>query len=71
MKQLGNLAVVCAQRRDALLQVSHGDATVFVGYGPNRAILQAKWRDDDMIQQIIYELNYGKYAERDDRKEAL
>ncbi|MDR1329780.1 MAG: hypothetical protein LBK23_09290 [Oscillospiraceae bacterium] len=68
MKQLGNLAVVCAQRRDALLQVSDGDATVFVGYGPNRTVLQAKWRDNETILKIIYELNHGKYA---DRKEAL
>ena len=47
MKQLGNLAVVCAQR---------------TGEGPERAVLTAKWDDDETIQSIIRELNFGRYA---------
>jgi len=64
MKQLGNLALICARRRDALLQVSNGRATVFVGTGPDRCAIAAEWNDDARIERMIYELNYGKYAEK-------
>jgi alkanesulfonate monooxygenase SsuD/methylene tetrahydromethanopterin reductase-like flavin-dependent oxidoreductase (luciferase family) len=64
MKQLGNLAVICARRRDALLQVSNGRATLFVGTGPDRGAITAEWDDDARIEKMIYELNYGRFAER-------
>ncbi len=65
MKQLGNLAIVCAQRSDVLLQIFDGYASVYVGEGPNRAYMSAKWDDDDAIRGFITELNYGKYANRE------
>ena len=37
MKELGNLAVVCAGRMDVLLQIYDGYACVYVGEGPERA----------------------------------
>lgn len=43
MKQLGNLAIVCARRKNTLMQINGGSVTVFIGKGPNRATLTAKW----------------------------
>lgn len=62
MKQLGNLAVVCAQRPDVLMQIYGSEVSVHVGEGPERAVLSTKWDDDETIQSIIRELNFGRYA---------
>lgn len=53
MKQLGNLAVVCAQRPDVLMQIYGSEVSVHVGEGPERAVLSTKWDDDKTIQSII------------------
>ena len=58
MKQLGNLAVVCAQRPDVLMQIYGSEVSVHTGEGPERVVLTAKWE----IQSIIRELNFGRYA---------
>lgn len=63
MKQLGNLAIVCAKRKDTLLQMLNGNVAIHLGDGPNRAVLSAEWDDDEKIPAIIYELNFGKYKE--------
>ena len=62
MKQIGNLAVVCARRQDVLLQVGSEKVCVHVGAGPERNTLHAAWNDDDAIQRIVHELNFGRYA---------
>lgn len=62
MKQLGNLAMVCAQRPEVLLQLHNGQATVHAGAGPDRAVLAAAWDNDVEISNIIHELNFGRYA---------
>lgn len=62
MKQLGNLAVVCAQRPDVLMQIYGGEVSVHAGEGAERAVLSTKWDDDEKIQIIIRELNFGRYA---------
>ncbi len=41
MKQLGNLAMVCAQRSDVLMQLHNGEVSVHVGDGPERAVICA------------------------------
>ena len=41
MKQLGNLAIVCAKRMDILLQIYDGYACVYVGEGPDRSSMIA------------------------------
>ena len=61
MKQLGNLAVVCAQRPDVLMQIYGSEVSVHVGEGPERAVLSTKW-DDETIQSIIRALNFGRDA---------
>ena len=67
MKQLGNLAVVCAKKKDVLLQIHNGVVSVHYGAGHTRETATAKWDDDAAISAIVYELNFGKDAEQ--RKE--
>ena len=55
MKQLGNLAVICAQRpelRGGLVLVQ----------AKNRAAMEAAWNDDTRIEKMIYELNFGAFS---------
>ena len=68
MKQLGNLAVVCAQRPDVLMQIYGSEVSVHVREGPERAVFSTKWDDDEAIQHIIRELNFGRYASDSQRR---
>lgn len=63
MKQLGNLAIVCATRKNVLFQVLDGKVTVYVGVGPDKAVLATDWDNDDEILDIVRELNFGNYKE--------
>lgn len=63
MKQLGNLALVCARRKNTLLQVLNGEVSVHIGRGPSEAALVADWNNDEQISKIIRKLNFGKYKE--------
>ena len=63
MKQLGNLAVVCAGRANVLLQVFNGKISVHAGQGPDRKTLEADWADDKTVSKIIHELNFGRYSD--------
>ncbi len=65
MRQLGNLAIVCAKRPEVLLQIYDGVVCVFIGQGPNRTHMKASWDDDDSVSEIIKELNFGKYARKE------
>ena len=58
MKQIGNLAIVC----DVLMQIYGGTVSIHVGEGPERTTLSTAWEDDDTIQDMIRELNFGRYA---------
>lgn len=69
MKQIGNLAIVCAQRPDVLMQIYGGTVSIHVGEGPERATLSAAWEDDDTIQDMIRELNFGRYTAHPRKKE--
>ena len=62
MKQLGNLALVCARRPEVLMQLHDGQVAVHMGAGPDRKTLAAAWDDDEKISGIIRELNFGRYA---------
>ncbi len=70
MKQLGNLAIVCAKREDVLMQIHDGVVSVHFGAGPQRETVTAKWDDDKAISAIVYELNFGKGAEKRKEREA-
>jgi len=63
MKQLGNLAIICAQRKDVLMQMLNGNVCIHLGDGPGRSVLSSEWDDDTKINAIIHELNFGKYKE--------
>ena len=65
MKELGNLAIVCACRKNTLLQVIDGTVTIHMGCGPNKEMLTAKWHDDIAIRGLIMELNHGRFKESD------
>ena len=70
MKQIGNLAVVCAAKKNVLLQIHNGIVSVHYGEGPTRETATAKWDDDEAIRDIVYELNFGKNAEQRKEREA-
>ena len=59
MKQLGNLAVICAQRPELLMQLRGGLVLV---QAKNRAAMEAAWNDDTRIEKMIYELNFGVFS---------
>ena len=59
MKQLGNLAVICAQRPELLLQLRGGLVTV---QAKNCVAMEAPWDDDARIEKMIYELNFGAFS---------
>lgn len=56
MKQLGNLAVICAQRPELLMQLRGGLVLV---QAKNRAAMEAAWNDDARIEKIhLYGCRY-------------
>ncbi|WP_148509909.1 hypothetical protein [Hungatella hathewayi] len=61
MKQLGNLAVVCAQRPDVLLQIQGSVVSLHVGTGPQKRSIALAWDNDRKITELIRELNFGRY----------
>ena len=64
MKQLGNLAIVCARRKGVLLQILDGKATVHVGEGSSRRSFTTDWNDDRQISSLIHKLNFGELSEK-------
>ena len=70
MKQIGNLAIICASKNDVLFQLLDGQVTVYVGQGPARTSMSAHWADDTKINNMIYELNFGRCAETEMRRAA-
>jgi len=62
MKQLGNLAIVCARRPAVLMQLHEGVVSVYVGAGPDRQVLSTHWDNDEEISTIIFELNFGRFS---------
>ena len=63
MKQLGNLAHVCANKKNTLLQIYENIVTVHVGEGPDKEVMSAKCGDDESVSKIIHELNFGRFSE--------
>ena len=65
MKQVGNLAIVCAQRNDLTFVMLRGQVNVIVRSSESSYdTLTVAWDDDETISAIIHELNFGKYAEK-------
>ena len=62
MKQIGNLAIVCARRKDVTLRIEQGRVMVLLDgtYAP--AAFSADWDADETILSVINELNFGQCA---------
>lgn len=48
MKQLGNLALVCANRSDVLLQIQRGTVCFSIGIGTQMETISLAWDDDEV-----------------------
>ena len=62
MKQLGNLALVCAKRPNVYMQIHEGIVTLHIGEELQRIQISMSWDDDNTICDVIHELNFGRYA---------
>lgn len=62
MKQLGNLAIVCAKRKDVRVVIENGRVSVYVLNDKVPAVFNTGWDDEEAINKIIYELNFGVCA---------
>jgi len=62
MKQLGNLAIVCARRPD--INLTTQDGIVFVRSRVTGETMTAPWDSDRKIERIIHEINFGSFGER-------
>lgn len=62
VQQIGNLAIICARRKDVTLRIEQGRVMVLseAAYAP--AAFSADWDDDETILSIIHELNFGQCA---------
>ena len=62
MKQIGNLAIICARRKDVTLRIEQGRVMVMLDgtYAPTA--FSADWDDDETILSVINELNFGHCA---------
>ncbi len=61
MKQLGNLALVCANRSDVLLQIQRGTVCFSIGMGTQMETISLAWDDEEKITALVRELNFGRY----------
>ena len=61
MKQIGNLAIVCAQRRSVQFAMENGEVRVTIRNFPGSPSFYLRWDDEKKIAEVIYELNFGKY----------
>lgn len=54
MKELGNLAIVCAKRSEVPMQNHNGEVAVYVGASPEWASMMTAW-DNDEGTRIVHE----------------
>ena len=62
MKQTGNLAIICARRKDVSLRIEQGRVMVLLNGAYAPAVFSADWDDDETILSVIHELNFGRYT---------
>ena len=62
LKQIGNLAVACAHRRDVKMEVFDHGVIVRIWQPPREVTHYFPWDADNAISQLVYELNHGNYA---------
>ena len=64
MKQLGNLAIVCAKRPDVTFLMERGQIKVVAYHRGGYQTMIANWDDDARIEEMDHQLNFGRYAEK-------
>ena len=64
MKQIGNLAIVCAQRKDVIMILDRGKVAVVAGNATDSETRHVSWDDDNAIAEIIHALNFGEMSEK-------
>jgi hypothetical protein len=64
VKELGNLAVICAGRKDVMLMLYEGAALLFIGKPPDCKAFRADCSNEKKIEGLIHELNFGTLSER-------
>lgn len=62
MKQLGNLAIICARRADITMTTQSG--MVSVRSDSTSETMSSPWDSDKKIERIIREVNFGAFGER-------
>ncbi len=62
MKQLGNLAIICARRADITMTTQSG--MVSVRSDSTGETMSSPWDDDKKIERIIHEVNFGTFREK-------
>lgn len=62
MKQIGNLAIVCARRKGVTLRIEQVRVMVLLSGTYASAAFSADWDDDETILSVIHELNFGQCA---------
>ena len=67
MKQLGNLAIICAKRSDTVFILEKGivHVLVFNEDGSDIGNYRLEWDDDQRILELCHELNHGRLARGD------
>ena len=60
MKQLGNLAIVCARKNHLVMQICDGKVSVHAGSDGGGLHRVMEWDDDETILNVIRELNFGE-----------
>ena len=59
MMQLGNLAIVAAKHNDCMLQIYDNEVILHSGQGTERKSISCKVDDNEYINKIIANLNFG------------
>ena len=59
MMQLGNLAIVAVKHKDCMLQIYDNEVTLHKGQGMERKSISCKVDDNEYINKIIANLNFG------------
>ena len=68
MKQLGNLAIVCAQQPDLVMKICDGKVNIHADTGSGEFHRVMAWDDDGAILGVIRELNFGGYDFKNSRR---
>ena len=67
MKQIGNLAVIAASKKECVLEIYNDMVTLYSGEGPDRRGYICKAYDDESVSKLISFVNFGTKILPDER----